>query len=138
MNAIENGESFICETTKTITEKQREQRTVYVIRSDQKLNENSAKRRWTVEELSSQQVTNRWSGDEAVKKDKFDLDLSLDDIELDFNLDSLLDDFEIDLSLDEIDFDFDFEIPSEIELNSERTVRKRKSNKERTKRKSKS
>lgn len=73
-----------------------------------------------------------------MKKDKFDFDLSLDDIELDFNLDSLLDDFEIDLSLDEIDLDFDFEIPSEIELNSERTVRKGKSNKERTKRKIKS
>ena len=94
--------------------------------------------RGTVEELSSQQVTNRWSGDEAMKKDTFDFNFSIDDIELDFDLDSLLDDCEIDLSLDEIDFDFDFEIPSEIELNSERTVRKRKSNKERTKRKSKS
>ena len=65
-----------------------------------------------------------------MKKDTFDLDLSLDDIELDFNLDSLLDDFEIDLSLDEIELDFDFEIPSEIELNSEKREVEQRANKE--------
>ena len=68
-----------------------------------------------------------------MKIDVSDIDFSFDDI----NLDTLFDDFEVDLSFDDMDFDFNIEIPSDFSLNSEGTERKGKSNKERTKRKSK-